>query len=358
MIMNEMSKINLKNEFSMPNIKKLVTMRNYNTNPVNKKVFKENLLKCPACNKKYKSETKRQQHVEKCHYYDTRNDNQFKLTSDIRAQIFDLAASYVVELYEIRRDENYGESFAKNLLPQLYGESIKQNDLLRIMAAQKSFANNLLDQNLLSCNWSFVMDDLERFFNLGLPYYDTNFCPTLAIDFLWHAMMQRPELYVEICKKSCIDIMPHCNNYRSDETDAQRHEYFLKVFSHRFNKMPIAFPSQLEAFSIDDIQGVFYGFRNRELEKVKAKHLLDETRKKENDEKDRLITERYILKREREDSIIKIVSECFGFPTEKLAWGYERYYYLQGYEMGLRDETLREYAENKATHERNKPSTC
>ena len=236
-------------------------MRNYKVKQVNKGL----LLQCPSCNKKYKTEIKRQQHVEKDHYYETRNSNRFKFTSEEKARIYKSAGSYIVELYEIRKDEDYGESLAKNLLPQLYKEDLSPNDLKRIMSAQRSFATNLLDQNLLSCDWIAVMDDFEKFFNMGLPHYDTNFCPTLAIDFLWHALMQLPELYIEICEKSCIEIMPHCNIDRTPEEDSQRHEYFLKVFQHKFCKMPTSFPSQLEAFSIEDIREVFGNLYKKEF---------------------------------------------------------------------------------------------
>lgn len=329
-------------------------MRNYKVKQVNKGL----LLQCPSCNKKYKTEIKRQQHVEKDHYYETRNSNRFKFTSEEKARIYKSAGSYIVELYEIRKDEDYGESLAKNLLPQLYKEDLSPNDLKRIMSAQRSFATNLLDQNLLSCDWIAVMDDFEKFFNMGLPHYDTNFCPTLAIDFLWHALMQLPELYIEICEKSCIEIMPHCNIDRTPEEDSQRHEYFLKVFQHKFCKMPTSFPSQLEAFSIEDIREVFGNLYKKELEKVEERRIVDEERKRLDHERYRLITEQYALKREQEDAIIKIISEHFGLSTQELSWGYERDYYLKGYKMGLRDKDLKEYVEDQVEREISKPSTC
>src|SRR4029077_19117403 len=131
-----------------------LSMRNYNVKPLAKKVGKGEMLKCPItkCNKKYKSEGKRQQHVEKDHYYETRNSNYFKFDHDIRAQIYESAASYILELYTVRKCyENgtyYGESLAKNLLPQLYGKEVNQEDLKRIMEAQGSFAKRLLEENL------------------------------------------------------------------------------------------------------------------------------------------------------------------------------------------------------------------
>lgn len=340
-------------------------MRNYADKPISKKV---ELFNCPVstCRKKYKREEKLKQHVEKDHYYETRNSNNFKFDHDIRAQIYDSAASYIVELYEIRKDKDYGEVFAKNLLPQSYGKDISLEDINRIMDAQYSFAKRLLDENLYSCDWNSVMDDLERFFNLGLPYYDTNFCPTLTIDFLWHAMMQKPDLYVEICKTSCKEVISHCNNHRTEDEDTKRYEYFMKVFQHKYNRLPCPFPSELEAFSISDIRGVFSKWSDRELNEAESKRLKqlneatykrlrDEKIKREEDEKITIMRQNYALKCEQEDNIIKNISEHLGI---QITGWCERRFYLEGYKFGYRDTKLKEYAEREVKYERNKPSTC
>lgn len=93
-------------------------MMNYSNKPVNNKGA---LFNCPiaTCKRKYKREEKLKQHIEKEHYYETRNSNDFKFDHNIRPQIYDSAASYIVELYEIRKcyENNiyYGELLSKFL---------------------------------------------------------------------------------------------------------------------------------------------------------------------------------------------------------------------------------------------------
>lgn len=334
-------------------------MRNYNIEPLRKK---DELLKCPIekCNRKYKKEDKRQKHVEKEHYYETRNSNTFKFTHDIRAKIYESAASYIIKLYEINNNIDDGESSAKNLLPQLYNEEISSDDLKRITQAQSSFAKNLLDENLYSCDWTLVMNDLERFFNMGLPYYDTNFCPTLAIDFLWHALMQLPDLYVNICQKSCVEIMPHCNNNRTETEDFKRYEYFQQIFQFKFKKMPHSFPSRFEAYSSNDIREIFINLCDRELKAVEFDRINEEEKIKAENELNRLCRETRMKEREFEEAIIKEILKDLKLDTDHAFWGlsYERMYYIRGYKLGYRKENLKEYVDHNVKLEMAKPSTC
>jgi len=73
------------------------------------------MLKClvPSCNKKYRSEKKRQEHVEKIHFYQTINSNNCKFSNSIRAQIYDLASTYIETLYEIRENKHCGKGRKK-----------------------------------------------------------------------------------------------------------------------------------------------------------------------------------------------------------------------------------------------------
>lgn len=127
-------------------------------------------------------------HIEQCHPYLTKFENYYKIDNRERAQIYELAGLYIIELEKIKNgydDGSYrGEVSAKNLLPQYYGKEIPQEDMERIIQAQSLFAKRLLKKNLHLCDWNLIMNDLENFFNCGIPYYDTNFCPTLSIDFL------------------------------------------------------------------------------------------------------------------------------------------------------------------------------
>lgn len=252
-------------------------LRNYNTRPAQGKATdkkKGDFLQCPGCNKKYKSEKKRQEHVTKDHYYLTRHNNLFKIDQSLKAAVYDLAKEYIMVLYHINSaDDNVisaeESACAKKLLPQLHGQPIDADSLTRIIQAQKTFAKRLFTENLHTIDWPLVMDDFEAFFRLGLPHYDTNFCPTLLIDFLWHAVMQNQDLYTKICRQSCVEIMPHCNNERSAEEDQKRHEYFLAVFKQRFRRDPYI-PRISDVghdFDIATLEKLFIDLRDVELKK-------------------------------------------------------------------------------------------
>jgi len=333
-------------------------MRNYNTKPKEKKNNKVDLLQCPCCNKKYKSDARRQQHVEKDHYFETRNTNHFKFDHNIKAQIYNSAASYIMKLYEIKKDPYYEEALAKNLLPQLYHKEIPEDELNRISITQQSFAKNLLEENLYQCDWITIMDDLERFFNMGLPYYDTNFNPTLTIDFLWHAMMQCSDLYIDICKKSLGTIMTHCSKIRTANEDLKRYEYFMDVFKNKFGRSPCPFPAQnINTYSSFDIREIFLALANKELEKAEIVRLL----KEKQDECYRLQLEQQEEKRRLEkiefDLLNAEISENVGVDISKCGYLLEGYYH-QGYRLGYRGNSLKNYAKDRENYELSKPSTC
>lgn len=329
-------------------------MRNYNCAPEHKmgkdKINKDQMLKCllTFCNKKYRTEKKRQQHVEKNHFYETIRSNSVKFSNTIRAQIYDLASTYIETLYEITENKQYGESSAKNLLPQLYGTEVNQIELERIITTQATFAERLLKENLFLCDWDSVMNDLECFFQMGLPYYDTNFCPTLPIDFLWHALMQNPNLYVDICNQFVSQIIPHCNNDRSLDEDAKRHIYFLDIFQHQFKKFPYTMPQNDTAYQVSclDMKKVFVNFRNKELEKEAEFLCIKEEMIKEKEcLKEEMEKERERLREER-NTLIKEISENVGVDFAKCSYT-ESEYYLCGYKQGLREALLKNYVEKE-----------
>lgn len=320
-------------------------MRNYNAKSQTKKTSKEELFHCPvfSCNRKYKREDKRKQHVEQVHYFETRNKNNFKFDHELRAKIYDLAAVYLEQL-----QNNTAEP--KNLLPQYYGKEIPNDDLQRITEAQSSFAKRLLSENLHCCNWKAVMDDFQSFFNMGLPYYDTNFCPTLVIDFLWHSLMQDPELYSQVCKQACKDIMPHCNIVRTEEEDVKRYEYFVEVFKNLFKSAPQSFSSDI--YSKGDVNQIFIDLRDKELLSIKLER--EEQKRKERFylemiERDRLKQQQREEEWQKFCEMAELPSDCYCFGRWK--------YYQEGYYKGLRGKNLENYAIDEY-RKYNPPSTC
>lgn len=212
--------------------------RNYDNAPHTKKPQ----FPCPLCTKKYLTERKYQAHVEKAHYYCTRGQNSLTFTFDDQIQIWALAHEYVQFLLHIE-EASAAELTARSikLLPQHYGKSLDAThpDVVRMNAGQLKLAAKLREDDALLCYpWRQVLTDLQYFFQMGLPYFDTNFCPTLPMDVLWHAVMQDPTFYTRLCMSSCRAIIPHCALARSEEEDLKRHRYFLDVFRYRFGRLP------------------------------------------------------------------------------------------------------------------------
>lgn len=246
---------------------------------------------CPVrkCNKKYKKKEKLKDHVETVHYYETRNRvGSFSLSQEQKIKIYTLAKDYAKLLYGFSEypAETLTEELKQsstNLLPQYWCSSVEQKEIERISHAQLVFAKNFFSLDLSSCDWEKVMTDLTDFFALGLPYYDTNFCPSIFIDFLWHACMQDRVFYTEICAKAVGELIPHCIE-REEDLENKRFSYFLEIFSKRYgrspynpmaNENPENVKTPLEKI-IDGLDKPIREFQRQEEEKKKADELKKE----------------------------------------------------------------------------------
>jgi hypothetical protein len=189
----------------------------------------------PECNRKYKTEKALQKHVEEKHPYCTvgGHRHQVVFSHQIKEKIYKLAAKYaeLILTFKDLSDNDMMEN-SKQLLPQQNPDKISQEDLVRISNAHRRFANRICENQLLQkCDWEKVMTHFQLFIGLGTPYYDTNFCPSLPIDFLWHSLMQDKELYTELCNLYyTTGILTHCDKSRSEAEDQQRYEYFVQIF--------------------------------------------------------------------------------------------------------------------------------
>ena len=324
-------------------------MRNYDTK--SKKSEKtDNFFLCPVikCNRKYKREDKLKKHVEKDHYFETRNRNYFSFDDSLRSEIFNLAEGYIQTLYEISNVtvENLEihpeiRTTCKNLLPQILGKETKEeeNELLRMLKAQQTLASKLF-KFIKTCDWEKVMNDLECFFRLGLPYYDTNFCPSLPIDFLWHSLMQNPILYKEVCEKSCKVIMPHCNQPRTKEEDNKRYEYFLEVFQNTFRRTPY-FPeisSETTKFEylIEETKNIFSSLKNKHKDLVLQKIKEKEEWERAMEEKRLKVEEEYAKNMEYLGKFCKENDISYN-----ITWAEYTRYYLPYYDEGYKGDELK-----------------
>ena len=296
-------------------------------------------LGCPVndCNRKYSHTDRLKRHIETDHFYETRSRNYICFTYEIKSKIYKLASEYVKVLYKISKSDTpdeYGKYSAIKLLPH---EKIDDNELARIVQAQVTFSKRLFQMcDLEKCDWERVIGDLESFFRLGLPYYDTNFCPTLLIDFLWHALMQNPELYSKVCEKSCGEIMPHCKIERSEDEDKARYEYFLRVFKKKYGDLYFP-PAPERTRTPGDINKIQETLAKLSLQEETKR--LEKIEKIEKEEERRL--EEYKIKRKKELEEMRLFSKKANVNVNDY-WDYETYY-LHYYQQGLVGEQLEKY---------------
>lgn len=160
---------------------------------------------CPECKKNYVKEAKLKAHIEKMHYLCTRDSNRYYLDLEDEIKIYTAASDYLHDI------------LAGCTFPVLGGD-------------QERFLARLKETRvLIGCDWRRVFRDFKAFINMGLPYYDTNFCPTLLIDFMWHAVMAKGHIVLKI---------PHCAKDRTPEEDHLRYLYFCQVFKHQTGREP------------------------------------------------------------------------------------------------------------------------
>lgn len=219
----------------------------------------------PSCRRKYKTTKRLQQHVRDLHIFDTQNSNRYQITRNTAMKIFKLAAKYARILLSGTPDQQ--AECAKNLFPQK--KDITQDELKTMIDAQTQFTHRIY-----ACDWEKVMSDFEGFIRLGIPYNDTNFCPSLPIDFLWHALMQDPVLYSQVCCSSIGRIIPHCNTMRTEEEDIKRYDYFSKVFQHKIGR-EVYLPSKHEPLNVDafDVLVAKYEAENEKHTKAENEEL-------------------------------------------------------------------------------------
>jgi len=295
-------------------------MRSYDKPP--KRTEKGAFFICPAlkCRKKYKTEEKLKKHVEIAHYYETRNYRpSFWFTKEQKIKIYTLAKDYAKLLYGlyIGSPEALIEELTQssiNLLPQHWGVPVEQREIERMSRAQIAFAKNFFSFDLSKCDWEMVMEDLKCFFALGLPYYDTNFCPSIFIDFLWHSCMQDQMFYTEICKENLAygELIPHC--IEREDMENKRFSYFLEVFSRRYGRLPYNPPGDQDRLLdvepsleklIDDLDKPI-----REFEKQEQEKRIEEELKKE---------------------ILSVLAKEIGCEISSHDQNYYYYYYKKGY---------------------------
>jgi hypothetical protein len=101
-------------------------------------------------------------------------------------------------------------------------------------------------------DWTTAVMEFERFLQLGIPDGDTNHCPTLIIDIVWHSVILNPSLYTRLCERSVGYRIPHNHYDRPREEDTARLHRFAAAYLARYGHAPYSGrQSDLSAVQVD-----------------------------------------------------------------------------------------------------------
>lgn len=279
---------------------------------------------CPihGCNRKYKQHSSLKKHILKIHPLETRTLKGFALQTESRIALLRHCIAYAKKIQNLRRQWTHDELV--RLLPHLQIPS--KNDLERVERAHNAFQTRVIQARLLSqTNWERALSDFQVFLNLGLPYYDDNFCPTLAVDFVWHAvMMEAPIQYQAMCVQACGRIIPHCARDRTKKEDEERFVYYLKC-------VPV------QPHVPGDGSSALYLEQALMREELRQKEALLEKEKRF--EQERLEQEAWKVREMEEQAELKRFHDETGLFWIR-TYGDYAYYYKEAFDQGDRDAVL------------------
>ena len=87
-----------------------------------------------------------------------------------------------------------------------------------------------------------MLDDFQRFLNLGYHWTGSNLCPTLIIDLVWHAAMMNFPEYLHCTTRFVGKLLPHCleENEGDKKKKDSRVEFFCQEFLARHREPPLS----------------------------------------------------------------------------------------------------------------------
>jgi len=311
------------------------------------------MKQCPFCNRKYQRNSKLVAHVEITHPHPMLHQNMVKFTTQERVHLLQQLEMYlpVLEYAQNMTKEtvlnnavaqyinwNGKEMISKPvsfvwachmLLPQRYHSfqttnnrptvfymtdsaaeiKIEKSDvnlsreLHRIARNHIDFCKRIQENDVLRKVLSSgeqlnsIIDDFERFLNLGIYWDGTNFCPSLLIDLIWHASMLNHDRYTQLTTQFVTQLMPHClEENDSDEKQDKRWNIFLKQFISWNRRSPIEIQSLIDGKE-NGIQVLHFmykesqEFQQKQAEERKKEHDAAQARWKKQREEERTLME-------------------------------------------------------------------
>jgi hypothetical protein len=104
-----------------------------------------------------------------------------------------------------------------------------------VLSAVKTNSNNI----------QTLFREFNLFLNLGFYWDGSNFCPSLFIDFIWHAAMTDPINYKVLCTTILGETLDHCLQMNEGKQE-ERDKIFYNQFLHQHSRAPYTILRNLE----------------------------------------------------------------------------------------------------------------
>jgi hypothetical protein len=298
--------------------------------------------KCKWCNRKYKTVGKFEKHVDENHPDARLCVNNVKFTDDDIEHLVRAVRDYcemLIMIEDINDDDfrsaidNYIKSLdhsinlenkeihffefismSHKLLPQKVESGCGIDQITRIASAHRVFMRRAIKSRLAYKADSDLrqlkklIQDFQRFLNMGRPWKGGNYCLSLSIDLIWHASMMNHEWYSSMCKRFQGSILPHCLEENDNNYDV-RYKEFLMIFKTVYNRSPI-----LIADLIEGSDNVIYALEQQKI----ARKKLEEENAIEMDK----VLEATRIRREKEHAEWRIKMEKERAEAEKIRQEY------------------------------------
>lgn len=187
---------------------------------------------CALCNRKYKTLAKYEKHVDEVHPDAVLKRNNAVLTLDEKLHLIDCFERYTA-LLTTGSDADFarateGLNFeGAGRLEQMIGHHVV-------------FRKRVIESGLLRKATSdskqvlVLLDEFQRFLNLGKPGRGGNFCPSLTIDLIWHSIMTMdPGRYRVLSMRFLGEVLPHCLE-ANEGHETERFANFERLFNRHF----------------------------------------------------------------------------------------------------------------------------
>lgn len=208
---------------------------------------------CALCNRKYKTLAKFEKHVDDAHPDAVLKRNNAVLTVYDKLHLIDCFERYAA-LLATGSDADFARATE--------GLNFEGDGRLEQMIAHHTvFRTRVRESGLLEKATSdskqilLLLDEFQRFLNLGKPGRGGNFCPSLTIDLIWHSIMAMdPGRYRALSMRFLGEVLPHCLEVNEGH-ETERFASFERIFKRHFGWPCLTVDALVVGVDVDAFDG-------------------------------------------------------------------------------------------------------